>query len=101
MSHTPGPWTTRPTSSGGMLVQRGKDGQSLQVYPKADAYLIAVAPEMLANIKQDIDLLGAIDILAVDSKDWDHIRGQIDAMIKEKNALIAKAESPTTNKETK
>ena len=61
--------------------------------PKADehARLLAAAPQMANNIRKDLDLLGAIEMLAVDSKDWDHIVGQLDAMLKEKRELLKQA----------
>ena len=44
-AHTPGPWTTQPCSSGGLVVSRG-DVQNLQIVPVEDARLIAAAPDL-------------------------------------------------------
>ena len=59
MAHTPGPWTTRECTHGGLLVQRGQieagrfthPQHSLQIVPVEDALLIAAAPELLAALK--------------------------------------------------
>ena len=54
MKHTPGPWRTTPSSSGGLVVWRGPENsghQSLQVYPEADAHLIAAAPDLLSALQ--------------------------------------------------
>lgn len=61
--------------------------------PKASehAQLLAAAPEMAENLRKDLDLLQAIETLAVDSKDWDHITNQLDAMMKEKREILKKA----------
>lgn len=55
VSHTPGPWSATDCSSGGKIVHRGVGPdlktQSLQVFPAADADLIAAAPEMIDALK--------------------------------------------------
>lgn len=64
--HTPGPWTLKPCSNGGMILVRG-DGTAqghvqshLQIVPNEDARLIAAAPDMLAALqdaKREIEWL--------------------------------------------
>ena len=48
--YTPGPWTTEPCSNGGRIVIRNKAGEGtqthIQVFPEADAYLMAAAAEL-------------------------------------------------------
>ena len=52
MDHTPGPWKTAPCSGGGLILVRPNSGQiSLQIFPAADARLIAAAPDLLAALK--------------------------------------------------
>ena len=53
-SHTPGPWTLEQCSHGGLILVRGgytHPQPMLQIVPKADARLIAAAPEMLAALQ--------------------------------------------------
>ncbi len=58
-AHTPGQWTLRECSHGGMLLRRGDQSgpdrheqSSLQILPTADAHLIAAAPELLEALKE-------------------------------------------------
>jgi len=56
MIHTPGPWKTAPCAGGGLLLVRPNSGQiSLQIFPAADATLIASAPDLLAALHRTID----------------------------------------------
>lgn len=86
MSHTPGPWTVKLSGHYYSVVYEG-DFDSVP-HTKENVTLMAAAPEMRKNIEEDLDLLQAIETLAVDSKDWEHIVVQVDAMIKRKKALL-------------
>lgn len=82
MKHTPGPWTTTPCSSGGLVVNRGDSfTNSFQIYPEADARLIAAAPELLEALKAFV-------------KAWDksHQLEKTDVAFRMARAAIRKAE---------
>lgn len=64
VQHTPGPWTLRECSNGGMLLIRGEQlgrhshvQSMLQILPSEDARLIAAAPELLAALKTAVKAL--------------------------------------------
>lgn len=49
--HTPEPWKSEPCVSGGILLVRGRYGQSsIQIYPAVDGHLMAGAPMLLARV---------------------------------------------------
>ena len=66
MSHTPGPWSVTKASNGGKLVKRGVNPdlsvQSLQVFPDADAHLMAAAPELIASVSELLEELESTPI---------------------------------------
>ena len=84
--HTPGPWELNPTSSGGLLVVRAE--QSLQVFPVADAHLIAAAPDLLAALVE----LVAAGQFAVESCDELAVMLRLGAATDAAHTAIAKAE---------
>ena len=87
MSHTPGPWTVLPTSSGGLLVVRLE--QSLQVFPVADAHLMAAAPDLLTALKS---ATASLESWIHDQLDGtSSLRGALEEL-KPYHAAIAKAE---------
>jgi len=103
MRHTPGPWTVDhdgdyiggPTAEGPWVVIGGgnhkaadeeleQDGDRYGVQRKADAHLIAAAPDLLVALKKALD---HIDYIA--TEDWVELHGLM-------NSAIEKAEGKST-----
>ena len=64
--HTPGPWSSRPCSNGGRILFRGESHiqSHLQVFPEADARIMAAAPRMFEALER----ISGIDIEAMDGE---------------------------------
>lgn len=108
MTHSPEPWSWTEDRPGckdknalvdgdGKKILRPVSGWDrtdlgLKIEP-ADMGLITAAPKLLAQHKNDIDMLQAIDVMCVDSKDYEIITGEIQAMIRRKLVLIQGIES--------
>lgn len=110
MKHSPEPWSwteDRPgcrdknalvDANGEKVINpvSGWDRTNLGIKVKeVDARLIIAAPKLLALHKNDIDMLHAIRVLSVDSKDYGYISEEIEAMVKRKWDLIKEIENST------
>jgi hypothetical protein len=47
---TPGPWSVEECPAGGAILRRNSKQSHLQVFPEADARLIAAAPDLYAAL---------------------------------------------------
>lgn len=56
--HTPGPWSVKETVSATLLIRPNSQQDSLQIDSRADARLIAAAPELLAALHAVVNLPG-------------------------------------------
>ena len=93
MSHTPGPWKTLPNEEfewSGVADSTGHPLAScLNADRKANAHLIAAAPEMLAALKEEVDCAREFD-----SSSSAYQRAQ--ESLENIKAIIAKAEGRET-----